>query len=36
MSPDRTVVAIGTLDTVGAEYAFLREHLLKHGLDPTL
>ena len=31
MSPDRTVVAVGTLDTKGAENAFFRERLLEHG-----
>jgi uncharacterized protein (UPF0261 family) len=28
-----TVVLIGTLDTKGAEYAFLRDRLLEHGVD---
>jgi uncharacterized protein (UPF0261 family) len=28
-----TVVLLGTLDTKGAEYAFLRERLLEHGVD---
>lgn len=36
MSPDRTVVAVGTLDTKGAEYAFLRDRLLEHGVDVIL
>ncbi|HEU4356547.1 MAG TPA: Tm-1-like ATP-binding domain-containing protein [Actinomycetota bacterium] len=31
-----TVVAIGTLDTMGAEYGFLRERLLEHGVDVVL
>jgi uncharacterized protein (UPF0261 family) len=31
-----TVVAIGTLDTKGAEYAFLRDRLLEHGVDVVL
>jgi uncharacterized protein (UPF0261 family) len=31
-----TVVAIGTLDTKGAEYAFLRDRLLEHGADVIL
>lgn len=31
-----TVVAIGTLDTKGAEYAFLRERLIEHGVDVIL
>ena len=31
-----TVVAIGTLDTKGAEYGFLRERLLEHGVDVIL
>jgi uncharacterized protein (UPF0261 family) len=31
-----TVVAIGTLDTKGPEYAFLRERLNEHGVDVTL
>lgn len=28
-----SVVAIGTLDTKGAEYEFLRERLRGHGVD---
>ncbi len=28
-----TVVLLGTLDTKGVEYAFLRERLLEHGVD---
>jgi uncharacterized protein (UPF0261 family) len=32
----RTVVLLGTLDTKGAEYAFLRERLLEHGVDVLL
>src|SRR3989304_5996210 len=31
-----TVVAIGTLDTKGAEYGLLRERLLEHGVDVIL
>ena len=31
-----TVVAIGTLDTKGTEYAYLRERLLGHGVDVVL
>jgi uncharacterized protein (UPF0261 family) len=31
--PDRTVVLIGTLDTKGAEYAFLRERLRLQGVQ---
>jgi uncharacterized protein (UPF0261 family) len=31
-----TVVAIGTLDTKGAEYAFLRDRLIEHGADVIL
>jgi len=31
-----TVVAIGTLDTKGAEYAFLRDRLRGHGVDVIL
>jgi len=30
------VVAIGTLDTKGAEYGFLRDRLLEHGVDVIL
>ena len=30
------VVAIGTLDTKGAEYGFIRDRLLEHGLDVIL
>ena len=32
----KTVVLLGTLDTKGAEYAFLRERLLEHGVDVLL
>jgi uncharacterized protein (UPF0261 family) len=32
----RTVVLLGTLDTKGVEYAFLRERLLEHGVDVLL
>jgi uncharacterized protein (UPF0261 family) len=32
----RTVVLLGTLDTKGAEYAFLRERLLEHGVEVLL
>jgi uncharacterized protein (UPF0261 family) len=31
-----TVVLLGTLDTKGAEYAFLRDRLLEHGVDVIL
>ena len=31
-----TVVAIGTLDTKGAEYAFLRDRMREHGVDVIL
>jgi uncharacterized protein (UPF0261 family) len=31
-----SVVLLGTLDTKGAEYAFLRERLLEHGVDVLL
>jgi uncharacterized protein (UPF0261 family) len=31
-----SVVAIGTLDTKGAEYAFLRDRLVEHGVDVIL
>jgi uncharacterized protein (UPF0261 family) len=31
-----TVVAVGTLDTKGAEYAFLRDRLREHGVDVIL
>jgi uncharacterized protein (UPF0261 family) len=31
-----TVVLLGTLDTKGVEYAFLRERLLEHGVDVLL
>jgi uncharacterized protein (UPF0261 family) len=31
-----TVVLLGTLDTKGAEYAFLRERLLEHGVEVLL
>jgi uncharacterized protein (UPF0261 family) len=32
----QTVVLLGTLDTKGTEYAFLRERLLAHGVDVLL
>jgi uncharacterized protein (UPF0261 family) len=32
----KTVVLLGTLDTKGVEYAFLRERLLEHGVDVLL
>jgi uncharacterized protein (UPF0261 family) len=32
----RSVVAIGTLDTKGAEYAYLRDRLQEHGVDAIL
>ena len=31
-----TVVLLGTLDTKGVEYAFLRDRLLEHGVDVLL
>src|SRR5207249_11352818 len=31
-----TVVLLGTLDTKGTEYAFLRDRLLEHGVDVLL
>jgi uncharacterized protein (UPF0261 family) len=36
MKPVRSVVAIGTLDTKGAEYGFLRDRLREHGVDVIL
>lgn len=33
---DRTVVLVGTLDTKGDEYAYLRERLREHGVDTLL
>jgi uncharacterized protein (UPF0261 family) len=33
---DRTVVLLGTLDTKGEEYAYLRERLTLHGVDTLL
>lgn len=33
---DRTVVLVGTLDTKGDEYAYLRERLRLHGVDTLL
>jgi uncharacterized protein (UPF0261 family) len=33
---DRTVVLVGTLDTKGAEYAYLRERLRLHGVQTLL
>jgi uncharacterized protein (UPF0261 family) len=33
---DRTVVLVGTLDTKGAEYAYLRDRLRAHGVDTLL
>lgn len=36
MKPVRSVVAIGTLDTKGAEYGFLRDRLREHGVDVVL
>jgi uncharacterized protein (UPF0261 family) len=34
--PIATVVLVGTLDTKGHEYAFLRERVLEHGVDVIL
>src|ERR671922_2155859 len=36
MEGSRTVLLVGTLDTKGAEYAYLRERLRLHGVDTTL
>ena len=36
MEGSRTVLLIGTLDTKGAEYAYLRERLRMHGVDAIL
>jgi uncharacterized protein (UPF0261 family) len=36
MKANRSVVAIGTLDTKGAEYEYLRERLQEHGVDVIL
>jgi uncharacterized protein (UPF0261 family) len=33
---DRTVVLVGTLDTKGDEYAYLRDRLRQHGVDTVL
>jgi uncharacterized protein (UPF0261 family) len=33
---DRTVVLVGTLDTKGDEYAYLRDRLRLHGVNPLL
>ena len=33
---DRTVVLVGTLDTKGDEYAYLRDRLRQHGVDTLL
>jgi uncharacterized protein (UPF0261 family) len=33
---ERTVLLVGTLDTKGAEYAYLRERLRLHGVEPIL
>jgi uncharacterized protein (UPF0261 family) len=36
MEGSRTVLLVGTLDTKGAEYAYLRERLRLHGVDTLL
>jgi uncharacterized protein (UPF0261 family) len=36
MEGSRTVLLVGTLDTKGAEYAYLRERLRMHGVDAIL
>ena len=36
MEGSKTVLLIGTLDTKGAEYAYLRERLRLHGVDAIL
>src|SRR5919108_493682 len=36
MEGSKTVLLLGTLDTKGAEYAYLRERLRLHGVDTTL
>jgi uncharacterized protein (UPF0261 family) len=33
---EKTVVLVGTLDTKGREYAYLRDRLLEHGIDVLL
>ena len=32
-SHEATVVLVGTLDTKGVEYAYLRDRLLEHGVE---
>ena len=36
MEGSKTVLLVGTLDTKGAEYAYLRERLREHGVDVLL
>ena len=36
MEGSKTVLLVGTLDTKGAEYAYLRERLRLHGVDTIL
>ena len=36
MEGSKTVLLVGTLDTKGAEYAYLRERLRLHGVDAIL
>ena len=36
MEGSKTVLLVGTLDTKGAEYAYLRERLRAHGVDSIL
>ena len=36
MEGSKSVLLVGTLDTKGAEYAYLRERLRAHGVDAIL
>ena len=36
MEGSKTVLLVGTLDTKGAEYAYLRDRLRSHGVDTIL
>ena len=36
MEGSKTVLLVGTLDTKGAEYAYLRDRLRLHGVDTIL
>ena len=36
MEGSKTVLLVGTLDTKGAEYAYLRERLRAHGVEPDI